>query len=250
VADKDGKYIYCIINSDVPESFGNTGIGGRGDEVYTVCYKNMAAVISNSPIKNYRVSRENMMPHEKTIEEAMNEHTVLPVKFGTITESDKAMEDILIREYGRFDKMLKKMKDKKELGLKAIFKEDVIYKKILEKYEDIVKLKEVIASKPPGKTHFQRAKIGEMVENALKNEKDLYRKRILNALSPLSEDEKTNKEYGDRMILNAAFLVNDKKEEKFDIAVNKLDEDYGYLINFKFVGLVPPFNFVNLVINI
>ena len=142
------------------------------------------------------------------------------------------------------------MKDKKELGLKAIFKEDVIYKKILEKYEDIVKLKEVIASKPPGKTHFQRAKIGEMVENALKNEKDLYRKRILNALSPLSEDEKTNKEYGDRMILNAAFLVNDKKEEKFDIAVNKLDEDYGYLINFKFVGLVPPFNFVNLVINI
>ena len=28
------------------------------------------------------------------------------------------------------------MKGKKELGLKAIFKEDVIYKDILEKYED------------------------------------------------------------------------------------------------------------------
>jgi hypothetical protein len=250
MADKEGKYIYCIIDSDVPESFENKGIGGRGDEIYSVCYKNISAVISSSPIKNYRVSRENMMPHEKAIEEAMKEHTVLPVKFGTITESDKAMEDILIREYDRFKKMLKKMKDKKELGLKAMFKENLIYKHILEKYDDIVKLKEVIASKPPGKTHFQRAKIGEMVEKALENEKELYKKRILNALSPLSEDEKTNKEYGDRMIINAAFLVNDQKEDKFDIAVNKLDEDYGDLITFKFVGLVPPFNFVNLVIKI
>ena len=52
------------------------------------------------------------------------------------------------------------------------------------------------------------------------------------------------------MIINAAFLVEDKKEEKFDDAVDKLDEEYGYIVKFKFVGLVPPFNFVNLVIKI
>jgi hypothetical protein len=252
MAEKEGKYIYCIIDSNIPESFGNVGIGGRGDEVYTVCYKNISAVISSSPIKDYRVSRINMIPHEKNIEEAMKDHTVLPVKFGTITKTDEddEMKNILSREYGRFNDMLKKMKDKKELGLKAIFKEDVIFKHILEKYAEITKLKEVIASKPPEKTHFQRAKIGEMVGKALENEKALYRKRILNALSPLSEDEKTNKEYGERMIINAAFLVNDKKEERFDKAINKLDEEYGDLIRFKFVGLVPPFNFVNLVIKI
>ena len=250
MAEKEGKYIYCIIDSSLSESFINTGIGGRGDNIYTVCYKNIAAVISNSPIKKYRVSRENMMSHENTIEEAMKSHTILPVKFGTITESDKAMENILVREYDRFNKMLKKMKDKKELGLKAILKEDAIYKHILEKYTDIVKFKDIIASRPPEKTHFQRARIGEMVEKALENEKALYRKRILNALSPLAEDEKTNKEYGERMILNAAFLVNDKNEEKFDSAVNKPDEEYGDLIKFKYVGLVPPFNFVNLVIKI
>jgi hypothetical protein len=250
VIDKEGKYIYCIINADKPESFGNNGIGGRGDEIYTVCYKNIGAVVSSSPIMNYRVSRENMMPHEKTIEEAMKIYTALPVKFGTITESDKAMEDILVREYDRFNNKLKKMKTKKELGLKAILKEDVIYKHIVEKYEEIAKYKNIIASRPPEKTHFQRAKIGEMVEKALKNEKELYRRRILNLLSPLSEETKTNKEYGDRMILNAAFLVDDKKEEKFDIEVSKLDAEYGELINFKYVGLVPPFNFVNLVIKI
>jgi len=250
MADKEGKYIYCIIDSNVSESFSNKGIGGRGDKIYTVCYKNIAAVISKSPIKKYRVSRENMMSHEKAIEEAMKNHTALPVKFGTITESDKAMEDILTREFDRFNNTIKKMKDKKELGIKATFKEDAIYPHILEKYDEISKLKDIIATKPPEKTHFQRARIGEMVQKALEHEKDLYEKRILNALSPLSEDTKTNKVYGEKMILNAAFLVTDKKEEKFDIAVNKLDEEYSDLVNFKFVGLVPPFNFVNLVIKI
>jgi len=250
VTDKEGKYIYCIIDSDVPVSFGNKGIGERGDEIYSVCYNNIAAVISSSPIKKYRVSRENMMPHEKAIEEAMKNHTALPVKFGTITESDKAMEDILIKEYDRFNNTIKQMKDKKELGIKAMFIENAIYSHILEKYTDIAHYKEIIASKPPVKTHYQRARIGEMVEKALEHEKQLYEKRILNALSPLSEDTKLNKMYGEKMILNAAFLVTDKKEEIFDKAVNKLDEDYGHLVKFKFVGLVPPFNFVNLVIKI
>jgi hypothetical protein len=250
MAEKEGKYIYCIIETDKPEFFGNIGIGDRDDKVYTVCYKNIGAVMSNSPVKNYRVSRENMMSHEKTIEEAMKTHIVLPVKFGTITESDRTMEDILIREYDRFNDMLKSMKGKKELGIKAIFKEDVIYKHIIEKYEKIASFKKIIASRPPEKTHFQKAKIGEMVENALENEKELYQNKILNILSPLSEETKTNKKYGERMILNAAFLVNEEKEEEFDEAVNTLDTEYEELIKFKFVGTVPPFNFVNLVIKI
>ncbi|MCF7888941.1 MAG: GvpL/GvpF family gas vesicle protein [Victivallales bacterium] len=250
MTDKEGKYIYCIIDSEVPESFGNIGIGGRGDEVYTISFKNSAAVISCSPVKNYRVSRENMMSHEKAIEEAMKKHTVLPVKFGTITETDEEMKNILCREYDKFNKLLKKMKDKKELGLKAIFKEDVIFKYIIEKHKDIAKLKEIISAKPPEKTHFQRAKIGEMVENALEQEKELYKEKILDALSPLVEDIVENKNYGDRMILNGAFLVKNSKEDEFDKIVHKLDKEYGDLVTFKYIGLIPPFNFVNLVIKI
>ena len=41
----EGKYIYCIIETDEPRSFGPMGIGGRGDEVYTVHHKGLAAVV-------------------------------------------------------------------------------------------------------------------------------------------------------------------------------------------------------------
>jgi len=59
-----------------------------------------------------------------------------------------------------------------------------------------------------------------------------------------------NDKYGERMILNAAFLIKNEIETEFDKAINALDEEYGSMLSFKYVGTLPPYNFVNLVINL
>ena len=249
-AVKEGKYIYCIIAVRPPKTFGTLGIGGRGDELYTLCFNDIAAVVSNSPIKEYPVSRENTLAHEVAIEEVMREHTVLPVRFCTIAEDEEKVKRILEKEHDRFKDLLDEIEGKKELGLKAIFKEDIIYRDILEKYEDIRKIKEKIAALPSEKTYYQRMQIGKMVEAALQKEKEILEKEILATLSPLAQDVKTNDTYGERMIVNAAFLVEKRNEAEFDRKVGELDAKYGDKIKFKYVGKVPPFNFVNLVIEI
>ena len=43
----EGKYVYCIIETAEPRSFGPMGIGGRGDDVYTVRHKGLAAVVKD-----------------------------------------------------------------------------------------------------------------------------------------------------------------------------------------------------------
>lgn len=247
-AVKEGKYIYCIIATAVAKTIGSIGIGGRGDELYTICFKDIAAVVSNSPIIRYTVSRENMLAHEKAIEEVMKEHTVLPVRFATIAEDEEKVKKILEKEYSKFKDLLNKMKDKKELGLKAIFKEDVIYKDILEKYKEIRILKEKVASLPSEKTYFKKAEIGEMVEAALQKEKEIYKKDILNTLSALAAEVKSISSYYELMIINAAFLVEKYKEAEFDQKVNEIEAKYSSKLKLKYIGKVPPFNFVNLVI--
>lgn len=247
-AVKEGKYIYCIIETKVSKTFGPLGIGCRGDELHTVCFNDIAAVVSNSPIIRYKVSRENTLAHEKAIEEVMKEHSVLPVRFATISEDEEKVKKILEKEYSKFKDLLNKMKDKKELGLKAIFNEDVIYEDILEKYIEIRILKEKAATLPSEKTYFKRAEIGEMVEAALQKEKEIYKKDILNALYPLAAEVKINNSYWELMIINAAFLVQKDKETEFDQKVNELGAKYGSNIKFKYIEKVPPFNFVNLVI--
>lgn len=247
MAGKEGKYIYCVIESNQSKVFGPLGIGGRGDELHTICLNDIAAVVSNSPILKYSVSRENTIAHERAIEEVMKEHTVLPVRFATIAENEGKVKKILERDYDKLLDLLKNMKGKIELGLKAIFKED-IYNYILEKYEDIKALKERFQELPPEKTYYQRMEIGKMVEAALEKEKEIYKEDILSVLSPLAIETKINNTYGERMIINAAFLVEKQREVEFDQKIGGLDAKYADLIKFKYVGTLPPFNFVNLVI--
>ena len=245
---KEGKYIYCIIASKEARSFGALGIGDRGDELYTILFDDIAAVVSNSPIISYSISRDNMLAHEKAIEEIMKKYTVLPVRFCTIAQDEDKVKKILEIEHDKFAGLLKDFEGKKELGLKAIFKEEVIYKEIVEKYEDIRALKKALSSEPPAKTYYLRVEVGRKVEAALQEEKDTYKEEILNALSPLAQDTKVNNTYGELMIISAAFLVENSREAEFDQNVQALADKYGDKIKFKYVGTLPPFNFVNLVI--
>jgi hypothetical protein len=248
-ATKEGKYIYCVIDSNQPRSFGPLGIGGRGDQLHTVCFSDISAIVSDAPMKKYRVSRENSLAHEKAIEEVMTEYTVLPVRFATIAEDEEKVKRILEKEYEKFKELLDNVKDKIELGLKAMFREETIYKDILEKHEDIKSLKEKLAKLTPEKSHYQCVQIGTMVEDALQREKQIVKADILNTLQPLAFEVKTNDTYGELMVINAAFFVEKKKEADFDRQVQMLDDKYSEKVTFKYVGSLPPFNFVNIRIN-
>jgi hypothetical protein len=248
---KEGKYIYGIIRHSGPLDYGPIGIGKRGDLVYAINFRNISAIVSNSPVIIYEARRVNMIAHEKVLEEVMKQFTVLPVRFSTISEhnDDAGILRILEKEYAKFDEMLTKMEGKKELGIKVLGNEAPIYESILEKYDEIRSLKGKLMNLPADKTHYQRMKIGEMVAEALKKETANYKNIILDALKPLADDVKINDNYGEMMILNAAFLIKNTIEPVFDKVVNDLDEKYGHLMTFKYVGTLPPYNFVNLVIN-
>lgn len=250
-SSKEGKYIYGIIRHADPLNYGPIGMGKRADLVYGINYNGITAIVSNSPIIIYEARRVNMIAHERVLEEVMKQYTVLPVRFSTISEynDDAGILRILEKDYKKFDELLSKMEGKKELGLKVIAQEAVIYESIIEKYDEIRSLRGKLMNLSPDKAHYQLMKIGEMVAEALKKEIENYKNIILDVLNPLADDVKINDNYGELMILNAAFLIENTSESAFDKAVNILDEKYGQLMTFKYVGTLPPYNFVNLLIN-
>jgi hypothetical protein len=244
-----GKYIYCIIDSDAPELFGPIGAGGQQSEVHTIGLDGIGAVVSDSPVKEYRQDRENMLAHERAIEKAMKTHTVLPAAFSTVAEDEAMVTRILVREHDRFVEQLAGIRGKMEVGLKAIFEESVVCGQIVEKYGPIRELKARIARLPPQRSYYQRIEIGRMVESALKQERESCREEIISALTPLAVDVVTNLAWNDRMILNGAFLIEQRRADDFDQQVEQLAAKHGDKIRFKLVGSVPPFNFVNLAID-
>ncbi|MBC8234045.1 GvpL/GvpF family gas vesicle protein [bacterium] len=247
-----GKYIYCIIDADENVYFGPIGIGENKPVVTTVNYKDIAAVVSTTPIKKYRVSRENSVAHEFVVEAAMEDYTILPVRFGTIAKNEILIQAVLERRYSEFKDTLSQMKGKVELGVKVTWREDVIFEEIVNENEDIRALKDEIAasSLPPEQTHWERARVGEMVELAMDSKREEEAANILQRLKPYCVDFRENRVLLDRMILNAAFLVDKSREEEFDKQVKTLDAEQEDRLIIKYVGPIVPYNFVDIVIDI
>lgn len=243
-----GKYMYCIIGAEDTRNFGPIGIGGRGDIVSSLPYRNLSCIISDSPMEKYVISRENLTAHEKVIEDVMKDYTVLPFRFCTIAASAQEIRELLRKRYVEFKNLLRDMDNKIELGVKAIWKDmDTIFKEISQEDEEIRRIKE---RSKDGSNLSQREKIliGEKVKKLLDKKREEESEEIFNFLKRNCVSSRSNKIFGDNMILNAAFLVDRGREKEFDNKIDNLVEKYKGRIEFKYVGPVPPFNFVEIVV--
>lgn len=248
--EKEGKYIYCIIGTKQERNFGPIGIGGRNDDVLTICYDNLSMVVSNHPLTRFVVDRENMLSHQKVVEEVMREFdSVLPVRFGTIASNADEIRNLLDRRYREFKNALKDMDHKVELGVKGIWKNmDIIFKEIVEDNKNIKKSKEKIQDDTHKKNIKAKMEVGKMVEKALAKKKGQEAERIVDALRRTASDHKLNNTAGDEMFMNAAFLVDKGREKEFDNIMDHLSREYKNRVKFMYAGPLPPYNFVNIVI--
>ncbi len=57
---------------------------------------------------------------------------------------------------------------------------------------------------------------------------------------------RSNKPIGDRMLMNAAFLVERDKADIFDQKVTEIAQRYEGKLSFRYTGPWPPWNFVTI----
>lgn len=247
----EGKYVYCIIPSMNDRNFGPIGVGGRGDEVFTIGDKDLAMVVSTHPVTRISVSRKNLLLHESVLEVVMKEFSsVLPIRFGTIAASGDEIRNLLNRRSYEFHKLLREMEHLVELGVKGEWTNmEVIFKEIENDNEKIRKEKKKVRTLK-GKTNLQdRENIGKMVKDALQLKKTEEAENVIDALRRACYEYKLNKTAGDENFMNAAFLVGRGRENEFDNIMNELGDKYENRMKFSYAGPFPVFNFANITIS-
>jgi hypothetical protein len=207
VESSRGKYVYCVIHSAELRRFGAAGIGDNGSIV-------------------------------------MRDHTVIPMSFGTIFKTKDDIVQLLRSAYDAFGDVLAKMRDKMEFGLKVLWDRDSIVKDIEDEDEGIHRLKNEIALQK-GSTYFARMQYGRAIDAALQARSERYGSEILDRLRDVAVASRINKPIGDKMIMNAAFLVSRDQEAAFDTRVKSIAAEHEKL-TFKYTGPWPPYNFVNI----
>jgi hypothetical protein len=138
------------------------------------------------------------------------------------------------------------MKDKLEFGLRVNWAREEVLAEIERDDEGIRRLKEEISKSQQSSTYFARMQLGRMVEHALGDKSDAYVRDIYEYLRDAAIASRSNKPIGDKMIMNAAFLVERDKASVFDTKVTEIAQRYEGKLSFRYTGPWPPYNFVTI----
>jgi len=250
----EGKYLYCVIKEKSPKKFDILGQDEK--EVYAVNAGGLAIAVSDTPKEEYSFIKEHLTCHQKVIEGIMKEgYDVLPVRFNTVAKSEKDIrEKILKAKRKELLETFPIVEGRIELGLRAFWKDmPSIFQEIVAENKIIQQAKKEAQKNP---NQFKVAAVGELVQKALDDKKEKEAQKILSPLKKLAVDFKERELLRSRdimkdsMILSSAFLVPKKNEKEFDKRVGALVKDYDRRIKFIYMGPIPPFNFVELILHV
>ena len=242
----EGRYVYGIIQASDALSFGNFGIGGSGESVYTIHHGDVAAVVSKTSVFIFDPTRDNALAHEHVIETVMQKHTIIPMSFGTVFRTDDDIREVLRSIYPSLKEVLKQMAGKLEFGLKVTWDKDKVAEELKREHEEIQRFHTELTRKHLQSTYFARMQLGRMIDKAMAEKAADYVRQIYEGLRSVCVASRDNKPIGDKMIMNAAFLIQRDREREFDAAVNRVAQKFAERLNFKSTGPWPPYNFVNI----
>ena len=222
-----------------------TGIAGN-TQLVTVPYKDLAIVIS--PVLKIPVfNKENAFAHERVIRELMQKYTTLPVSFGTIATSIQELKEYLIVNYPQLKMLLAKVIGKIEVGLKVFWNKEKFAQELEEGRGDVLNLKNIINNKDTKESYQLVLKLGQLLEAIAEEKREIYKEQIFEPLASFSSDAVLNDLIGERMVFNASFLIEKTKEKEFDKKVNEIYEPFRQILDFKYTGPWPPYNFTKTV---
>src|SRR5688572_16351558 len=175
-------YVYGIIRSKRPLQFEAAGMDEQWP-VRTIHHQDLAAVVSDVAVGVVESTRANLLAHERVNAAVLRDHTVIPMSFGMVFRSREDVVELLRSAYDAFAKVLAQMEGKFEFGLKVSFNRGAGIRRIEQEDEDIAS-----------------QRVAE----------------FLRRLRDVCVASRCNETVGDKMIMNAAFLVERKREAAFE----------------------------------
>jgi len=239
------KYIYGIIQEPEPRRFSFLGVGDA--EVYTINHRELAAVVSDTALEEIDPIRKDVRAHTVVQDELLKNCIILPMGFGMIAGSQDDVLKLLEKNYQGLTRELVRLAGKVEVELKVYWDQEAMIKELQGGSEELTRLKaKVKNAQSPIEAQRLLIEAGKLVERIALDWKARYADRVYTVLKRLSVDARLNSPLGVQNVLNASFLIERARESDFKKEVYALDSQYQGKVNFKYVGPLAPYSFVNV----
>jgi len=259
---KELIYLYCVTKARP----GRIHFEEIGTKIYPIYFQGVYAIVSK--VSPNEFSEDNLKKkladmgwverkvrqHEKVIEEIMGEIAVIPFKFATVFKSEENVKNLLKEQGQEFKRIISVLEGKEEWGLKMYCDLEKFKTMLIGEDEKIKEIEKEIESAGKGKAFFLNKKRDSLVNNVLNQRISTYTQDSFDRLKKPTQDAKVNKllpqavtQKKERMVLNAAFLINKKRIKELDNILSYLKAKYAQKgLEFDWTGPWPPYNFCHL----
>jgi hypothetical protein len=252
-----GRYLYCIADSSEGGSLGNIGI--EENEVYSIPYDDLSAVVHNCSVRPYasedpEIVKGWVMAHQKVVDAAWEKFgTVIPIGFDAIIQGDAGadpeanVKKWLQDDYDNLKGKMEKVRGKTEYGVQILWDKRTGTQKIADESPEIKNLRNDIQSKPRGLAYMYRQKLEALLRKEIENGVDRYFREFYEKIAPHAGDirvEKTLKtdDEDKQMLLNLSCLLPKEGSRELGEELERINALEGFSV--RYTGPWPPYSFV------
>ncbi|MBO1330261.1 GvpL/GvpF family gas vesicle protein [Streptomyces sp. VRA16 Mangrove soil] len=234
-------YVYGIAAADHPAlPDGMEGVGKPALPVRTVTAGGLAAIVSDAP-ENLRPKRRDLLAHQNVLSEAGGGGTVLPMRFGSVADDDRAVATALEQRAEHYTERLRALHDSVEYNVKVQHDEEAVLHVVMAEHPDVRELAQRNRAAGGG-SHEDRLRLGEAVATAVQQREARDAEEVRAALEPHAQDVSPGPE-SSGWITNLSFLVHRGSSEHLLQAVEEARKASPHLV-FSVNGPLPPYSFV------
>jgi hypothetical protein len=240
------KYLYCVAKELIPVGLNAEGI--EGAPVHTIAWRDLRCVVSDTDFTDKELDKDSVLAHEKVLEEVMRYSPIVPIAFGHVAKSeDEIQAKLLEANRNKLEEYLLYLQEKIELSFKAFwFDLNPVLRHIADTSDEIQRIKS------KGRlTRDDQMRAGEIAAKLLGKKREEIEQQVVDFFQDITIEYKKSNLFGEQMITNLAFLIQQRDLQTFD---KKMNEYEGHIqddnVTLKYTGPVPPYNFVQLNVNL
>jgi hypothetical protein len=236
------RHVYGLIKADsgVPDGLRGLGPSGR---VSTIAHGRVAAIVGDIPLDRPLGVRGDLVAHQAVLDAVARRVAVVPMRFPSVIEEDAVAAELLAPNEDYFLALLEELEGCAQFTVTGRYEQDAMVREIVASDDEIRALSDAVRELPEDASYYERVRLGELIVQALDERRRIEGAQIVERLRPFAVTTTSNPLTAPEEVVNEAFLVERKRQQRFDDAIEEMGKELVGRVRLRLLGPVAPYDF-------